>query len=74
MNMPLGELQGEDELIHRLKNQLTIVLGFAELLLEDMAPADSKRNDIVEIKKAASSALADVPELARRLGKRGSDE
>ena len=42
---------------HDLKNQLGIILGFSELLLEDMAAEDPARPDIVEIRAAAQRAM-----------------
>jgi len=44
--------------VHRLKNQLAIVLGFCELLLAEL-PADSThRADVLQIEQAGKSALA----------------
>ena len=42
---------------HDLKNQLGIIVGFADLLLEEMDPADPKRADIQEISNAAHRAM-----------------
>lgn len=42
---------------HDITNQLGIVLGFAELLLEEMDAADPRRGDIQEIVAAAQKAL-----------------
>ena len=69
-----GESHPEDELLHRLKNHLTVVIGFAELLLQDLPAADTKRKDVAEIHLAASNALAEIPELARRLARGTNDE
>ena len=38
---------------HDLKNQLGIVLGFLELLIEDTPDGDPRRPDLLEIRKAA---------------------
>ena len=57
----------EDEAIHRLKNQLSIILGFGELLLEDCPTDDPRRRDIGEILKAARDAMAEIPGISRRL-------
>jgi hypothetical protein len=46
-----------DRWSHDLKNQLGIVLGFSELLLDDMAAGDPRRADIVEIHAAATRAM-----------------
>ncbi len=51
------------ELEHTLKNQLGIILGFVELLLDESAPDDPRRCDIEEIHKAATTALEVVSAL-----------
>jgi signal transduction histidine kinase len=43
---------------HDFKNQLSIIKGFAELLLSDVAETPQRRRDLEEIHKAAVSALA----------------
>jgi hypothetical protein len=48
--------------VHRLKNQLAIILGFCELLLED-APEDQRRSDLLQIQTAAQNALGQLPPL-----------
>jgi signal transduction histidine kinase len=42
---------------HDMKNQLGIILGFSDLLLQEMAPADPRRVDIEEIHTAATRAM-----------------
>ena len=42
---------------HDLKNQLGIVLGYSELLLQDIAEGDPRRDDVDEILKAAQAAM-----------------
>ena len=42
---------------HDLKNQLGVILGFSELLLSDVDPADPRREDIREISRAARRAI-----------------
>src|SRR5438552_6460988 len=44
------------ELEHALKNYLSIILGFSELLLQETAPDDPRREDFAEIHKAATAA------------------
>lgn len=51
----------DNDSLHRLKNQLAIVLGFCELLLDGMAADDARRGDVLEIQKAGQSALALLP-------------
>lgn len=47
----------EPVLVHRLKNQLTIILGFADLLIRDNPANERCRQDALEIRKAAKTAL-----------------
>lgn len=48
---------------HDIKNQLGIVLGYAELILQDLDEAHPLRADLNEILKAAQQAMALVGEL-----------
>lgn len=48
--------------VHRLKNQLAIILGFCELLLEE-AQDERTRADLQQIQQAAKSALGELPPL-----------
>ncbi|HXG55772.1 MAG TPA: response regulator [Vicinamibacterales bacterium] len=48
---------------HDFNNLLTIILGYCEVLLGDMAPADGRRIEVIEIQKAGERATA----LTRRL-------
>jgi signal transduction histidine kinase len=45
------------QLEHNLKNHLAIILGFTELLLQEAAPDDPRREDFQEIHKAAAAAV-----------------
>lgn len=42
---------------HDMKNQLGIILGFADLLLQELDPSDPHRADIGEIRIAAVRAM-----------------
>jgi hypothetical protein len=42
---------------HTLTNYLAIILGFSELLIQDLAAGDPHRADLEEIQKAATAAL-----------------
>ena len=57
----------EDETIHYLKNQLSIIVGFAHLLAEQLSAEDPARADVSEILDAAQAALGRLPELQARL-------
>jgi hypothetical protein len=50
--------------VHRLKNQLAIILGFCELLLSDMSADHQHRADVIQIQTAGRSALNELPPLA----------
>jgi signal transduction histidine kinase len=50
--------------IHEMRNYLSIVLGFVELLLVDTSDGDRRREDLLEIKQAADRAMALLPELS----------
>jgi hypothetical protein len=67
------EHQGDSEVIHRLKNHLAIVVGFADLVVADAAEGDPRRADLLEIQKAAREALAMMADVAKRLKRRQED-
>ena len=50
----IGQLAGG--VAHDFNNLLTVILGYCELLLGGMPPDDRRRDDVVEIQKAGTSA------------------
>jgi hypothetical protein len=54
----------EPDPIHEMKNQLSIMLGFVDLLLADTSNSDRRRGDLLEIKQAADRAMTLLPELS----------
>ncbi|HMB78723.1 MAG TPA: response regulator [Vicinamibacterales bacterium] len=50
----IGRLAGS--VAHDFNNLLTVILGNCELLMADIEPPDRRRDDIVEIQKAGTSA------------------
>lgn len=60
ITMPAANAVLNNDALHRLKNQLGIILGFAELLLEDVEPEHPLRADLLEIQKAARAAMTEV--------------
>ena len=55
----LADAPGADSAaLHAFKNHLAIIIGFSDLLLSELQDGDPKRNDILEIHKAAHAALA----------------
>jgi signal transduction histidine kinase len=60
-------MSGEPPEIHQLKNQLSIIVGFCDLLLTDLPQGDPKRADLEEIRKAGQAALELIPDVAARM-------
>ena len=44
--------------VHDMKNMLGIVIGYSNLLLDDMPANDPRRPDVDEIRKAGEAAVA----------------
>jgi signal transduction histidine kinase len=49
---------------HDMKNLLGIVIGYSNLMLDEMPADDPKRADLEEIRRAGESALALLVTLA----------
>ena len=47
----------DDKIRHDFKNQLSIIRGFAEILITDADPNSQRRRDLEQIHKAAVTAL-----------------
>lgn len=47
----------ENRIRHDFKNHLSIILGFAELLLADSPANEVRRGDLEQIRTAATAAL-----------------
>ena len=50
-------IQSFDRWLHDVRNQLSIILGFSEILLQELDGQDSKRPDLQEIHAAAERAM-----------------
>jgi signal transduction histidine kinase len=44
------------EAVHDLNNQLAVILNYTSFVLEDTAPDDPRREDLLEIQRAAKRA------------------
>ena len=44
--------------VHDMKNMLGIIMGYSNLLLDDLPSDDPRRHDVYEIRKAGETALA----------------
>jgi hypothetical protein len=53
----------EPVLIHAFKNHLAVIMGFCELLIAE-CPEGALRDDLGEIHRATSAAIALMPQLA----------
>lgn len=51
-------MNDDRKFVHDMKNMLGIVIGYANLLLDEIPAEDPKRTDIDEIRKAGENALA----------------
>ena len=52
----VGRLAGG--IAHDFNNLLTVITSYSDLLLEDLAPDDGKRDDLEQVRKAADGAAA----------------
>ena len=55
-----------DDTLHELNNHLAIVIGFADMLLDEIETGDRRRPHVEQILHAAQRALALLPHLAVR--------
>jgi signal transduction histidine kinase len=51
-------MSARSKFVHDMKNQLGIVIGFTNLLLDEMPADDPRRADLEEVRKAGETALA----------------
>lgn len=59
--------ENEPKPLHDLNNQLTVVQGYADLLLESIPPDDPRHGDLLEILNAAKAAIDLVPEIRKQM-------
>jgi hypothetical protein len=59
--------QLEAPVLHDLKNHLSVIVGFCEMVLKEVPETDPKHDDLMEIRKAGNAAMALLPELSRRI-------
>jgi hypothetical protein len=50
-------VNAERKFVHDMKNMLGIVIGYSNLLLDEMPADDPRRGDVDEIRKAGEKAL-----------------
>lgn len=66
MTDPLPSDIGRDDLVHEFKNHLSVIVGFCDVLLRELADDDVKRADVIEIQRAALAAVALLPRIPAR--------
>jgi len=49
--------------LHNVRNQLSVILGFCDLLLGEIPEHDRKHGDLLEMRKAANAALTLLEEM-----------
>ncbi len=57
MSAQAGHALPEGRRLHNVRNQLSVILGFCDLLLGEIPEHDRKHGDILEMRKAANTAL-----------------
>ena len=53
--------------LHQLRNYLSVIKSFSELVLLEMPEDDTRRRDVIEIQNAANASLELLPGIASRL-------
>lgn len=53
--------------LHDLNNQLTVIQGYADLLLDSIPTDDPRHGDVTEIANAAKAAIALVPVIREEM-------
>lgn len=51
-------MNADRKFVHDMKNMLGIIIGYSNLLLDDMPADDPRRADVDEIRKAGEAAVA----------------
>lgn len=53
----------DDRRLHNVRNHLSIILGFCDLLLAEVPVTERKHADLLEIRKAAVAAIATLEDM-----------
>ena len=48
----------ESRKLHNVRNQLSVIIGFCDLILAELTEQDPKYRDVAEMRKAASTAMS----------------
>ena len=63
--------QSFDRWLHDVRNQLSIILGFSEILLQELEGDEVKRHDLQEIHDAAERAMAAMGHVPKKADESG---
>jgi hypothetical protein len=58
MNLDAAEQLPGGRRLHNVRNQLSVIVGFCDLLLGEIPEDDRKYGDLLEMRKAAHAAMA----------------
>ncbi len=58
MTTERGAPPADGRRLHHIRNHLSIIIGYCDLLLRELPDSDRKHADILEIRKAATAAAA----------------
>ncbi len=58
MSQDPGYTLSDSRRMHNVRNHLSVIIGFCDLLLGEIPPSDRKHADILEMRKAAHAAIA----------------
>ena len=50
-------MDADRKFVHDMKNLIGIIIGYSNLVLDEMPPDDPKRSDLAEIRNAGESAI-----------------
>jgi hypothetical protein len=53
----VDRLDADRKFVHDMKNLLGIIIGYSNLLLDEMPSEDPKRSDLAEMRTAGESAI-----------------
>jgi hypothetical protein len=57
MSEPPRQAAGDDQRLHNVRNHLSIIIGYCDLLLGDLPEHDPRYKDLLEVRKAATAAV-----------------
>ena len=59
----MDKIGNDSSPLHEIKNHLSVIAGICDLLLREMPEQDSRRKDILQMRKAGEAAISLLPQL-----------